>query len=100
VSARQQEVPGVRRVDLGVVVADPVDRPGVEDVLDRALQHPDEGDQAEEEHGREHGQGDHVEDLAQRGRWAARARATRVLDRAATYRAVRPLPWLTPPARV
>ena len=67
VAAREQEVVGLGGVDLGVVVPDPVDRPGVDDVLDRALQHPDIGDQAEEEHRREHGQGDRVEELAQRG---------------------------------
>jgi hypothetical protein len=67
VASRQQEVVGLGGVDLGVVVPDPVDRPGVDDVLDRALQHPDVGDQPEEEHRRQDGQGDHEEDLAQRG---------------------------------
>ena len=67
VASRQQEVVGLGRVDLGVVVPDPVDRPGVDDVLDRALQHPDVGDQPEEEHGRQDGEGDHEEDLPQRG---------------------------------
>src|SRR5215216_4485005 len=90
---------GLGGVDLGVVVADPVDRPGVQDVLDRALQDADVGDQAEEEHGREHGERDRVEDLAQGGPLGHQGQATRVLDSAPMYRAVRPLPSLTATAR-
>jgi len=44
-------------------VPDPVDRPGVDDILDRVVQHPDVGDQPQEEQGRQDGEDEHQEDV-------------------------------------
>jgi hypothetical protein len=63
VAAREQEVVGLGGVELGVVVADPVDRPGVDDVLDRVVQHPHVGDQPQEQQGRQDGEDEHQEDV-------------------------------------